>query len=92
MKGRFSQAYCGGGKLALCRKRLRRSLARALRNRSDSQLYPGQPDSACEGIGDAQSCHDAVRHTAVGVITQPPIHWTDRPTFQQAVEVQGPRP
>jgi hypothetical protein len=40
----------------------------------------------------AQWCHDAVRHSAVGVVTQPPTHWTDRPTFQQAVEVQGPAP
>jgi hypothetical protein len=92
VQGRFSQVYCGGGRLALCRKRLRRSLGRALRNTGDDQLYPGQPDSACEGRGDAQWCHDAVRHTAIGVITQPPTHWTDRPTFQQAVEVQGDRP
>jgi hypothetical protein len=66
-----------------------RSLAEALEHDSDAELYPGQPDDDCAGLGDAQWCTDAVRHTATGAITQPPIHWQDRPTFQQAVEVGG---
>jgi hypothetical protein len=32
-------------------------------------------------------CNDAIRHRALGAITQPPIPWIDRPTFQQAVQV-----
>jgi acyl-homoserine lactone acylase PvdQ len=91
VKGRYSRVYCGGGKLRKCRKALRRSLAEALDHTSDAELYPGQPNSACGGQGDAQWCNDAVRYRATGAITQPPMHWIDRPTFQQAVEVQGHR-
>ena len=39
---------------------------------------------------DAQACADAIRFAAVGAITQPPIPWINRPTFQQAVEIPGP--
>ena len=91
VKGKFSRTYCGGGKLRKCRKALRKSLQEALDHTSDAELYPGQPDSACAGFGDAQWCHDSIRHTATGAITQPPMHWIDRPTFQQAVEVRGHR-
>ena len=50
---------------------------------SDAELYP---DGPCEG-GDAQWCNDAVVHRPTGAITQPPIHWIDRPTFQQVVQI-----
>jgi acyl-homoserine lactone acylase PvdQ len=80
----FSRTYCGGGSLAKCRKALIRSLKNALADDSDAKLYP---DGACEG-GDAQWCHDAVHHRATGAITQPPIHWINRPTFQQAVQIK----
>lgn len=83
VRGRFSRAYCGGGSAAKCRRALVRSLADALRHTGDAELYPEGP---CEG-GDAQWCHDAVRHSATGAVTQPPIHWIDRPTFQQAVQI-----
>ena len=66
-----------------CRKALVESLGDALGHTSDAELYPDEP---CEG-GDAQWCNDAVRHTATGAITQPPIHWIDRPTFQQVVQI-----
>jgi hypothetical protein len=48
-----------------------------------ASLYPG---GSCEA-GDAQMCTDAVEHRALGLITQPPIPWINRPTFQQAVEI-----
>jgi hypothetical protein len=91
VKGRFSRVYCGGGKLRKCRRALRRSLADALDHTSDAELYPGQPDSDCAGLGNAQWCNDSVRYRATGAVTQPPMHWIDRPTFQQAVEVRGHR-
>ena len=96
VKGKFSRVYCGGGKLRKCRKRLSKSLGEALDHTSNAELYPPDDDrdpSECEeeGLGDAQWCFDAVRHTATGAITQPPIHWIDRPTFQQVVEVEGHR-
>jgi hypothetical protein len=62
-----------------------RSLRGALAHDTDAELYPR---GSCEG-GDAQWCNDAIRATASGAITQPPIHWIDRPTFQQAVQI-GP--
>jgi acyl-homoserine lactone acylase PvdQ len=84
VKGKFSRVYCGGGSLSKCRRALVSSLADALQHTSDAELYP---DGPCEG-GDAQWCHDAVRHTATGAISQPPIHWINRPTFQQVVQVR----
>ena len=84
VRGRFSRVYCGGGSVSKCRKALIKSLKQALAHTSDAELYPRGP---CEG-GDAQWCNDAVRHTATGAITQPPIHWIDRPTFQQVVHIR----
>ncbi len=83
VRGDFSRRYCGGGKRAKCRKLLARSLAKALEHTSDAELYP---DGPCDG-GDAQWCNDAVEHTPTGAITQPEIHWIDRPTFQQVVQL-----
>ena len=91
VSGEFSRGYCGNGRLGKCRQRLRSSLADALASMSDADIYPGQPDGACAGHGDAQWCTDAIRHSATGAVTQPPIHWVNRPTFQQVVEVQGER-
>lgn len=83
VRGRFSRAYCGGGKRAACRKVLVGSLSKALKHTSDAELYP---DGPCDG-GDAQWCNDAVEHTPTGAVTQPEIHWIDRPTFQQVVQI-----
>jgi hypothetical protein len=59
-----------------------------------SQLYGGDPQ--CESGNDvgfsAQMCFDAVLFRPTGGITQPLIHWVNRPTYQQAVEVVGHRP
>ncbi len=85
VRGAFSRTYCGDGSLSKCRAALVSSLKDALAHDSDAELYP---DGPCEG-GDAQWCHDAVHHTATGAITQPPIHWINRPTFQQVVQVGG---
>ncbi|CAN5400634.1 penicillin acylase family protein [soil metagenome] len=91
VKGDYSQVYCGKGKFSRCRKAMTHSLAAALKHTSDAELYPGNPDSACVdvGINDPQYCHDTVRHRATGAITQPPIEWINRPTFQQVVEIKG---
>jgi hypothetical protein len=83
VRGKFSRVYCGKGAVTTCRAALVSSLKDALAHDSDADLYPAGP---CEG-GDAQWCHDAVHHTATGAISQPPIHWINRPTFQQVVQV-----
>jgi hypothetical protein len=92
VNGAYSREYCGHGKLERCARALVRSLETALAHDSNREVYPVDEDRTSEdcqeeGLGDAQWCYDAIRHTAVGAITQPPIHWQDRPTFQQAVEI-----
>jgi acyl-homoserine lactone acylase PvdQ len=83
---RYATAFCGRGKLAACRKALERSLRDALAERPDT-TYPA--DDGCKA-GD-QACLDRVRFRALGGVTQPPIPWINRPTYQQAVEVQRAR-
>jgi acyl-homoserine lactone acylase PvdQ len=82
VKGRYSREYCGGGKLRRCRAALLDSLSDALAVEPE-ELYGTE---SCEG-GDPQWCHDSVRHRALGAVTQPPMHWINRPTFQQVVEI-----
>jgi hypothetical protein len=84
VKGRYSREYCGGGKLSKCRSALLGSLQRALAV-TPAQLYGTE---SCDG-GDPQWCNDSVRFRALGAVTQPPMHWINRPTFQQAIEIQG---
>jgi acyl-homoserine lactone acylase PvdQ len=83
VRGRYSRIYCGGGKLGRCRQALLVSLQAALAT-PPSDLYP-----AVDGCtqGDNQWCHDAIEFRPVGLIEQPFIHWINRPTFQQVVEI-----
>jgi acyl-homoserine lactone acylase PvdQ len=81
VRGEYSRIYCGRGNLRRCRAALLGSLSDALEV-PYAQTYPG----GCEQ-GDAQWCYDAVEHRATGLVGQPPIHWINRPTFQQAVEI-----
>jgi acyl-homoserine lactone acylase PvdQ len=93
--GPYSRTYCGNGSLKQCRKDLQKSLSKALKHDSAKDLHPGFPNDACEELDPvptAQWCHDSIRATAIGAITQPPIHWQNRPTFQQAVEPQNDVP
>ena len=87
VKGRYVQRYCGGGKLAKCRTRLRESLRAAL-SVPASALYGD--DQVCKDEGQAgdQTCFDAVRFRPVGGATQPLIPWINRPTYQQVNEIQ----
>lgn len=83
VKGSYSRKYCGGGKPRRCRRALLGSLREALAVGAD-ELYGTE---SCQG-GDPQWYNDAVRFRALGAITQPPVHWINRPTFQQAVETR----
>jgi hypothetical protein len=87
VRGRYSRTYCGGGKRGACRKLLASTLAAAVKMPA-TKVYPG--DSDCDA-GD-QWCWDAVRQRPLGAISQPLIHWINRPTFQQAVEIPGSAP
>ena len=95
IRGRLSRVYCGGGKRTQgnrrkCQSRLRASLKRAIK--SDAGVF--YKDEVCEDyeMPSSQWCYDAVRHSPVGAINQPLIHWINRPTFQQVVEVQQAAP
>ncbi len=87
VRGPLNRVYCGNGSLKACRRALDRSLARAIATPA-TQVYPG--DKACHP-GD-QMCHDSIQFRPIGAITQPLIEWINRPTFQQADEIQGHGP
>lgn len=76
------RSYCGKGTRKGCRRALVASLKSVLPV-DKNVLYSG--DSGCPA-GD-QICWDAVRFRALGGITQPPINWINRPTYQQVVEL-----
>jgi hypothetical protein len=84
--GPLNRIYCGRGTLRACRAALEDSLRQAIAE-TPQQVYPA--DKACSA-GD-QMCSDSIQFRAIGAITQPLIEWINRPTFQQAVEVQGHR-
>jgi acyl-homoserine lactone acylase PvdQ len=94
-RARMSRVYCGGGRRKggrrpACRRRLAASLAAALRV-DPAKLYE---DEVCEDYGRPgdQWCFDAVRQRPVGAVNHPLIHWINRPTFQQALEIQRQAP
>jgi acyl-homoserine lactone acylase PvdQ len=96
--GPLSRIYCGGGNLAACRTALRESLRDALAI-PEARLYdedPSDPDTdrvdRCPARFSSQWCFDAVRFRPLGAIEVNPIHWINRPTFQQAVEISKHRP
>jgi hypothetical protein len=86
----YSKRYCGGGNLARCRAALSDALGQALDD-SPAALYA---DDACAKAGKPsdQACFDAIEFRATGAVTQPMIGWQNRPTYQQADEVEGHRP
>jgi acyl-homoserine lactone acylase PvdQ len=95
VRGPLSRIYCGGsarrqGNLRRCRARLRPSLKRAVA--ADPAVF--YKDETCEdyGMPSDQWCYDAVRQRPVGAINQPLIHWINRPTFQQVIEIQKQAP
>jgi acyl-homoserine lactone acylase PvdQ len=100
IRGRYSRGYCGGGKLKECRAMLAATLSAAI-DTPAAKVYAG--DKICEGqpaIGPAdpgrkpadQACWGTIWHQAASAIESPLIPWQNRPTFQQAVEIQGHRP
>ena len=86
----YSKRYCGAGRRARCRNALRDALSDALAA-DPATLYR---DAACTAAGkpNDQACFDSIAFRATGAVTQPMIGWQNRPTYQQAVEVQGHRP
>jgi acyl-homoserine lactone acylase PvdQ len=94
----FSRTYCGGGSLSACRTALLNALSDALAE-SPGHLYDEDQSTpatdrvdTCPAGNSDQWCWDSVRFRPIGGVTVPTIHWINRPTFQQAVEIQGHRP
>jgi hypothetical protein len=83
VRGRLSRVYCGQGELGRCRDDLTDALAKAVEQPLD-KVYPG--DQHCPAGN--QICWDQIFFREASAITQPPIPWVNRPTYQQAVEVQ----
>ena len=83
VRGKYAREFCGGGSLKRCRRVLLNSLDAAAKVPATT-LYSGDP--LCKD-GD-QWCYDAVRQRPIGGATQPLIEWINRPTFQQADEIQ----
>ncbi|MDQ6745073.1 MAG: penicillin acylase family protein, partial [Actinomycetota bacterium] len=84
--GPLNRAYCGRGSVVACRAALQASL-RAAAAESPAQVYPA--DGVC-AAGD-QMCSDSIQFRAIGAVKQPLVEWINRPTFQQADEIQGHR-
>ncbi|MEK6277529.1 MAG: penicillin acylase family protein [Actinomycetota bacterium] len=84
IKGRDSRIYCGRGKLSRCRDALLDSLQSVLGK------DPYGQNANC-GVGSRQMCFDAIEFRSTGGVTQPDMTWMNRPTFQQAVQIQGHR-
>jgi acyl-homoserine lactone acylase PvdQ len=85
--GRYARAFCGGGSFVRCRQALADSLREALH--VDRKTLYHDPGGFCDD-GD-QTCFDAIRFRPLGAITQPLTPWQNRPTYQQADEIQGHR-
>jgi hypothetical protein len=90
VRGRYDRVFCGGGSRARCRRALAESLRAALQV-DRAAMYR---DDACAADGKPgnQWCFDTIRFRPLGGITQPLIHWQNRPTYQQVVEIQSHRP
>ena len=93
----FSRTYCGSGSLSACRDALRQALSDALAVPAstlydeDSSTAGTQRVAQCPAGKSDQWCFDSVRFRPIGAVTVRTIHWINRPTFQQAVEIQGHR-
>jgi hypothetical protein len=86
VKGRFDNRYCGGGNLQDCRFALWWSLAGAAA-RLEAQFQSPNVADWKRAVAD-----EDIRHSAVGVSSVPAIHWINRPTFQQVVQINGEPP
>ncbi|WP_026422716.1 penicillin acylase family protein [Actinokineospora inagensis] len=82
----YATKFCGGGDLGTCRQAMVDSLRQAVATPKE-QVYPA--GSGC-AAGD-QWCSDTIIHNPLGGITQKPISFQNRPTFQQVVEYPSHR-
>ncbi len=82
VKGRWSRRYCGKGSKAKCRAAILSSLTAALKV-TPQELY-GHGDCAKDPTA---YCNDQNRFTTASAISNDPMLFQNRPTFQQTVEI-----
>jgi acyl-homoserine lactone acylase PvdQ len=85
VRGRYSRPYCGNGRRAACR----RALWRALKGAAD-RLAATQGGDPSAWRADANAERIVFQPGLLGPANT--MRWTNRPTFQQAVEFVGHRP
>jgi acyl-homoserine lactone acylase PvdQ len=85
--GALPKTFCGNGVLSACAQVLASALAQAAAQPA-AQVYPA--DTTCTTAGN-QWCADSIVQTPVGGITDPPIAWQNRPTYQQVVSFPAGR-
>jgi acyl-homoserine lactone acylase PvdQ len=88
----LSRAYCGAGKRARCRRTLLATLAEAVENAKKRYGVDKLAGIEMRAVCDEDELCDEIVFVEAGAIGMPDIHWQDRPTFQQIVEIQGHRP
>jgi acyl-homoserine lactone acylase PvdQ len=88
----YRELRCADGTLSGCRAAVVEALDQALsdlggfENRDD---WTGSP--LAPAAGEPVEAYDAVQHRSFSTLGVAPIHWTNRPTFQQAIEVRTRR-
>ena len=77
----WSRTYCGNGVLADCRTALWNAMSQAAADLQNEFSSPNVADWK------RLVTDEDIRHTTVGVTGVPAIHWVNRPTFQQVVQI-----
>ena len=88
----LSRVYCGKGSRQRCADMLESTLVEAA---TDVRLRYNNFDLGQVKVpatcGSPRTC-DQIEFTTAGAVDMDPIPWQNRPTFQQAVDIQGHRP
>ncbi|HKY92323.1 MAG TPA: penicillin acylase family protein [Nevskiaceae bacterium] len=89
----YRRLKCGDGTLTDCRRLVLEALDLAVADLGGVENMASwdgsQLPNAKHSEGAVVEDYDAVEHTAISLYKVPPIHWVNRPTFQQVVEVGG---
>ncbi|HYH57949.1 MAG TPA: penicillin acylase family protein [Thermoleophilaceae bacterium] len=88
----LSRPYCGRGKRKRCRAILLGALAEATGAAKERYGVEALADIEMQATCDDGDLCDEISFTTGGAVGLDDIHWQDRPTFQQIVEVEGHRP
>jgi hypothetical protein len=94
-KGSYRVLHCADGRLEGCRAGVLTALDRALADLGGVANVDGwsgaELDNAKGADGATVEEYDAVEHVSFSFIPVPPIHWMNRPTFQQVTQVRQDR-